>query len=188
MSMRETAGGSLIGTAHYRLTRQRGFTLLELMVTTAIIGVLLSVAVPYMQAYTVRAQVTEGLLILSELRRRVETEFYQRGRLTNNIPTAPPPDGQIHGGPWWSYETLFGQEHYMWDRIEYQPKGPHRVIALRAHRREEWLNSDIGLHFQVKLVDETTLNFRCTVNETQDRIQFVPATCQDGSVNDWTSW
>ncbi len=165
-----------------------GFTLIELLTTVAILGVLMSVAVPYMQNYVVRARVTEGLQLLSELRRRVETEFYERGNLTVNIPASPPPDGQIHGGPWYSYQTMFGVPHEMWERIEYRPKGPHRVIALRAYRKTEWLNSDIGLHFQIKLVNAETLAFRCTVNNTQDRIQFVPSSCQDGNVNDWTSW
>lgn len=165
-----------------------GYTLLELLTTTAILGVLLSAAVPYMQSYTVRAQATEGILILSELRRRVETEFYERGSLPMNIPGSPTPDGNLHGGPWYSYETMFGQADDMWDRIEYQPKGPHRVIALRAHRQPQWQNSDIGLHFQIKQLDENTLDFRCTVNNTQSRIQFVPASCQDGNVNDWVSW
>ncbi len=168
--------------------KSRGYTLLELMATTAILGVMISVAVPYARNYTVRAQVTEGVLILSELRRRVETEFYERGALTTNLPASPTPDGSAHGGPWYSYETLFGQSDYMWSRIEYQPKGPHRVIVLRAHRRDEWLNSDIGLHMQIKLVDGNNLNFRCTVNNTQSRMQFVPTTCQDGNVNDWLSW
>ncbi len=66
--------------------QQQGFTLLEVLTVTAIIGVLLSVAVPYMQNYTIQARVSEGLLILGELRRRVETEFYERGDLTSNIP------------------------------------------------------------------------------------------------------
>lgn len=167
---------------------QRGFTLLELLTATAIIGVLLSVAVPYMQSYTVRAEATEGLLILSELRRRVETEFYERGALTTAVPTAPTPDGTVHGGPYWSYETMFGSVHNMWSSIEYQPKGPHRVIVLRAYRKPEWGNSDIGLHLQIKLVDANTLDFRCTVNNTQDRMEYVPASCQDGDVNDWVSW
>lgn len=168
--------------------RESGFTLLELLMTVAILGLLISISVPYLQSYTIRAQVTEGVLLLSELRRRVETEFYHRGEFTDELPGTPEPDGQIHGGPWYSYETLFGREDYMWDRVEYQPKGPHRIIVLRAHRRQEWLNSDIGLHLQMKQVNPETLAIRCTVNNTQNRMEFVPASCQDGNVNDWTSW
>ena len=170
--------------------RDKGFTLIELLATVAIIGVLLSVAVPWVQSYTVRAQVTEGVLLLEELRRRVEIGFNEsnNGALPTNIPRSPTPDGQLFGGPWYSYETLYGQPHDMWERFEFQPKGPHRVIALRAYRKPEWGNSDIGIHLQIKVVSPTQLKFRCTVNQTQDRMQYVPSSCQEGTVDDWSSW
>ncbi len=55
---------------------QQGFTLIELMIVVAIIGILAAIAIPAYQDYTIRAQVSEGLNLSGGAKAAV-TEFYQ---------------------------------------------------------------------------------------------------------------
>lgn len=59
--------------------QSRGFTLIELMITVAIIGILASIALPAYQDYVRRAKVTEATSTLADLRIRME-QFYQDNR------------------------------------------------------------------------------------------------------------
>ena len=55
-----------------RARMQKGFTLIELMIVVAIVGVLAAVAIPAYQDYAVRARVTDGISLAQTARKSVE--------------------------------------------------------------------------------------------------------------------
>lgn len=72
----------------------KGFTLIELMIVVAIIGILASIALPAYQDYTMRAQVVEGLTLTSVAKPKI-AEFYEsKGRFPKNNNEAGLPEGK----------------------------------------------------------------------------------------------
>ncbi len=105
---------------------QQGFTLIELMIVVAIIGILAAVALPAYQDYTAKAKVTEIVLAASQCRTTV-SEVYQTGGAS-----APAADG-------WGCETASQSSKYV-GRVATDANG---VITVTA-------STDTGLPSEVR--------------------------------------
>lgn len=63
---------------------QKGFTLIELMITVAIVGILSAIALPAYQDYVARSQVSEGLFLTNGAKVFVVNFFTERGNFPEN--------------------------------------------------------------------------------------------------------
>ncbi len=86
---------------------QKGFTLIELMIVVAIIGILAAIAIPAYQDYTIRSQVTEGLNLAGAVKAAVAERYAQTGEWPTTLTdlgivdaggAETPPVGKYVGG------------------------------------------------------------------------------------------
>lgn len=77
---------------------QQGFTLIELMIVVAIIGILAAIAIPAYQDYTIRAQVSEGLSLSGGAKAAVAEYYMDRGQYPiTNVQAGLEAAGSING-------------------------------------------------------------------------------------------
>lgn len=80
--------------------KQRGFTLIELMIVIAIIGVLAAIAIPQYQDYVTRSKISEGLNLAESAKLAVANTFQANGQMPTtgtNASYGLPPSTSISG-------------------------------------------------------------------------------------------
>lgn len=137
--------------------KQRGFTLIELMIVVAIIGILAAIAIPAYQDYTIRAKVSEGLVLASPAKTGVAEYYVSEGSLpSDNTQAGVAAPGDITGDYTASIDITSG------------------VITITYNGEETKIDGD-----QVTLTPSTSagsVNFECESAGIETR--YLPPECR----------
>ena len=157
---------------------QQGFTLIELMIVVAIIGILAAIAIPAYQDYTVRAQVTEGLNLASSAKSAIAETWNARGVAPANraaagmTPTATDTTGKYVTG----VEVLNGEIIISYGADAHTNINPDTLVLT------PYLSADFSVSWQCGFgnapAGATVMNAGPTASSIEER--YLPSNCRTG--------
>ncbi len=99
-------------------SRRRGFTLIEMLIVVAVMGLLAAVAIPVFLRFQLNAKATEGKTNLGAIRTASEAYYSEYGRYASATPVVPATVGSVKQ-PW----PLTGNESHGFNQIGFRPEG-----------------------------------------------------------------
>jgi len=150
---------------------QAGFTLIELMIVVAIVGILASVAIPAYSDYTVRAKVTEAVTAAGAIKTSVADYYYAHGEL--------PASKEAAGvGTETSYETDVIDEITILSGTE--NNGTKGTISVKLKAFGGNVNAGDTLVF-IPNTENNSLQWSCSASKGGGQLadEYAPANCRD---------
>lgn len=139
---------------------QKGFTLIELMITVAIVGILAAVALPAYQNYTIRAQVSEGFVLSGGVQTAVVESFAQKGSYPKDLKEIG-----IDTAPKGKYTKTVNMED--------------GVITVTYGEDANTKITDGKVVLTPKDDDQGNVHWKCTTDGTLVTKAYVPTSCTD---------
>lgn len=149
--------------------RKQGFTLIELMIAIAIVGILLSLAVPAYQNYTIRAKIAEALTVAGSFKSLIAESYLNSGNIPANATAA-------------GIDTGFTTEYIKSVGYGTRADGSVTIGQLKMTLSDKVSNAleDKELLLEAK-ADSGTLKWSCTsTGDSQIDGEYLPANCRGG--------
>jgi type IV pilus assembly protein PilA len=143
---------------------QKGFTLIELMIVVAIIGILAAVALPAYQDYTVRAKVTEGLSLAGAAKVTVAENAANAASALDQGWTAPTATANVSGV---GIDAATGQITITYTAAAGGAGGLNTIILVPT---------SAGAALAVNAVPASSISWNCTTGSLQSKYR--PSVCR----------
>ena len=146
----------------------KGFTLIELMIAIAIVGILLSLAIPTYQDYTVRAKISEAMNVASSLKVMVSEYYITMAELPENADVA-------------GIDTTFSTEYI--SAIGYSKEGDDDSRAMIRLTLSENVSEEVAGKALVLTATPQTGSLRWTCGHDQSESdpvdsKYLPSNCR----------